>query len=111
MKNFVVCLLALVCISTPLFAQELTTAQVLAKLDEKAKVFTSLEATLSNTQVTADVKAPKKSGKVFMKMDKGVPRILWDVTDPKSDKTTYLIEKGRFVAWDRVKGGVQRKQL
>ena len=111
MKNIAVCLLTLVCISTPLFAQEFTTAQVMAKLDEKAKVFTSLEATLGNTQVTADVKAPKKSGKVFIKMDNGVPRILWDVTEPKTDKTTYLIEKGRFVAWDRVKNAVTRKQI
>jgi outer membrane lipoprotein-sorting protein len=111
MKNLAVCLLTLVCISTPLFAQEFTTAEVLAKLDERAKAFTSLEATLSNTQVDANVKAPTKSGKLSIKMDKSLPRMLWDVTEPKNEKTTYLIEKGRFVAWNRVTGSVTRKPV
>jgi len=111
MKYFVICLLAVVWVSTLHAAQELNTAQVLTKLDERAKVFTSLEGTLSNTQVDADVKAPMKSGKLFIKMDKGSPRILWDVTEPKTQKETYLIEKGRFVLWNRVTGNVNQKPV
>ena len=37
----------LICGASAAFAQEPTTEQVIAKLDEKAKVFTSLEASIT----------------------------------------------------------------
>jgi outer membrane lipoprotein-sorting protein len=112
MKKLFVYVLALVCMSsTAVFAQDFTTAQIMAKLDEKAKAFTSLEATLSSTQVTADVKAPTQSGKLYIKMAKSVPRLLWDVTEPKGDRSTYIIDGGRFIAYNRVTGSVVRKPV
>ncbi len=76
-------------------AQEFTTAQVLAKLDEKAKVFKSLEASISNTQVVYDVKGPTQSGKIFIKVTNSVPRFLWDITQPKEERKIFLIDKGQ----------------
>jgi len=93
-------------------AQELTTAQVLAKLDEKAKVFTSLEATLSNSQVTADDKAPAQTGKLYIKTEKGgtTPRLLWDITEPKNAET-YLIDKSGLLIFNRSKKTVSQKAI
>jgi outer membrane lipoprotein-sorting protein len=111
MKNFVICLLVLVGIAAPVFAQEFTTAQVLAKLDEKAKVFSSLEADLSSAQVVADVKAPPKSGKLSIKMANGKPRLLWDVTVPKGERMTVLIDKGLATAYFRDDKTVKRNKV
>jgi outer membrane lipoprotein-sorting protein len=94
MKNFLVCLLAMVGIAAPVFAQEFTTAQVLAKLDEKAKAFTSVEAKLSSVQVVEDVKTTPQSGKFFIKMANGKPRLVWDATEPKNERMLVLIDKG-----------------
>jgi len=111
MKNFVVCLLVLVGIAAPVFAQEFTTAQVLAKLDEKAKAFSALEADLSSAQVVADVKAPPKSGKLSIKMASGKPRLLWDVTEPKGERMTVLIDKGLATAYFRDDKTVKRNPV
>ena len=49
MRTATVCLV-LGLLSSTAFSQELTTAQVLARMDEKAKAFTSLEASISQAQ-------------------------------------------------------------
>jgi outer membrane lipoprotein-sorting protein len=107
-----VCLILWTGVFSAVFAQD-TTAQVLSKLDEKAKVFTSLEATLTNAQVVADTKATPQSGKLYIKMDKAssTPRLLWDITEPKNDQTAYLIDKGGLVAFNRSKKTVTRKPV
>jgi outer membrane lipoprotein-sorting protein len=61
--------------------------------------------------VDADVKAPTKSGKLIIKMEKGTPRVLWDITEPKTQKETYLIQKGSFVMWNRTTNEVTRKPV
>jgi outer membrane lipoprotein-sorting protein len=76
-------------------AQEFTRAQVLAQLDEKAKVFKSLETSISNTQVVYDFKYPTQSGKFFIKVTNSVPRFLWDITQPKEERKKVLIDKGQ----------------
>ena len=83
------------------FAQEFTTAQVVAKLDEKAKVFTSLEASISNALTSYDFKLPASSGKLFIKMMNSVPRYLWDVTAPKDKQMSSLIDKGEGTVYFR----------
>jgi outer membrane lipoprotein-sorting protein len=106
------CLILWAGVFSALLAQELTTAQVLAKLDEKAKVFTSLDATLSNSQVVADDKAPPQTGKLYIKMEKGgsAPRLLWDITEPKNAET-YLIDKSGLLILNRSKKTVSRKPV
>jgi outer membrane lipoprotein-sorting protein len=81
------------------FAQDFTTAQVLEKLDEKAKAFSSLETSVSHAQVRDGLKFPTKPGKIFIKMAKGVPRFFWDVTDPK-EPTKILIDKGELKVYN-----------
>lgn len=81
--------------------QELTTAQVMAKLDEKAKVFSSLEAAISKQQSVFGVKQPIQSGKIYMKMSKTGPRILFDITSPKKEAMTALIKDGAATVYFR----------
>ncbi len=71
-------ILSLAAFSSTGLAQELTTEQVMARLDEKAKVFTSLEASISQAQVVADTKSPVESGKILIKtVEKLVPMSCW----------------------------------
>jgi outer membrane lipoprotein-sorting protein len=75
--------------------QEYTTAQVVAKLDEKAKAFSSLEASIQKTGAVYGVKSPPSSGKIYMKMVNSSPRILLDITAPKEELMTALIKDGK----------------
>jgi outer membrane lipoprotein-sorting protein len=94
MRRFALCSLFVICFATPqVFAQEFTTAQVLAKLDEKAKVFTSLQASLKNVGTNYGVVQPEQSGKLVVSKPKDTPRILFDITEPT--KTRVLIDKGK----------------
>ena len=98
MRIATVCLV-LGLLSSTAFSQELTTAQVLARMDEKAKAFTSLEASISQAQVVADFKHPVESGKIFMKMIKSNPAVYMDITDPKKMAKTVLIKDGNLKAY------------
>jgi len=79
------------------FSQEFTTAQILAKLDEKAKVFTSVQASIKNLGVNYGVKQPEQSGKLIIAKSKDGPRIFFDITEPT--KTRALIEKGKGIVY------------
>lgn len=93
-------------------AQELTTTQVLAKLDEKAKVFKSLESSITNTQVVYGMKQPTKSGKIFIKKTAdSASRFLWDVTQPKEERMTVLIDKGQGTAYFRNSNSYSRRPV
>jgi outer membrane lipoprotein-sorting protein len=81
------------------FGQEFTAAQVLAKLDEKAKVFSALEASVAHTQTVARLKHPTSKGKIYIKVAKGVPRYFWDVSEPKQERMKILIDKGELKAY------------
>jgi len=112
MKTFSAFFLILLAgIVSPVFAQEFTTAQVLAKLDEKAKAFTSLEATLSNLEVEVGIKAPLQVGKVYIKMDKSIPRLLWDITEPKGQRMTVLIDNGMLTSYSKDTGNVHKQPI
>lgn len=112
MKNFVVCLVVVVVgISAPLFAQEFTTSQILAKLDENAKIFSSLEAKLSGVAVVDEVKAPAQSGKLYIKMEKSKPRLFWDVTEPKNERMKVLIERGMATVYFTDTKSVKRQPV
>src|SRR5215510_3548164 len=77
------------------FAQELSTKQVVDNLDQKAKLFTSLDASISRLQVEYGVKAPEEMGRIYIKKAGGAtPRILYDVTSPQDLRKTALIDKG-----------------
>jgi outer membrane lipoprotein-sorting protein len=76
-----------------LFAQEFTTAQILAKLDEKAKVFTSVQASLKNLGTNYGVVQPEQSGKLTISRPKDAPRIFFEITEPT--KAKVLIDKGK----------------
>jgi outer membrane lipoprotein-sorting protein len=109
MKTFSAFVLLLLAGSiSPVFAQEFTTAQVLAKLDEKAKAFTTLEASLTNVQVVEEIKATPQVGKLYIKMANSVPRLLWDITEPKGQRMTILIDNGMLTSLSRENGAVKR---
>lgn len=96
--RFHVAVFSLIFAST-LSAQELTTAQVLAKLDEKAKVFSSLEASLSQQEVSYGVKQPLQTGKIFIKPTSNGPRILMETTEPKAQATKAVVKEGEFIVY------------
>jgi outer membrane lipoprotein-sorting protein len=75
------------------FAQEFTTEQVLAKLDEKAKVFTSLQASLKIVGTNYGAPEGEQSGKIFISKVKDTPRIFMDISEPR--KQQALIDKGK----------------
>lgn len=94
MKRFVVCfVLVVVSAIHPAFGQEFTTAQILDKLDEKAKVFTSLQASLKNLGTNYGVIQPEESGKIIISRPKDIPRIFVEITEPT--KKRMLIDKGK----------------
>jgi outer membrane lipoprotein-sorting protein len=92
------------------FGQEFTAAQVLAKLDEKAKVFSSLEASVAHTQTVARLKHPTSKGKIYIKVAKGVPRYFWDVTEPKQERLRALIDKGQATLYFPNTNSYQRQK-
>jgi outer membrane lipoprotein-sorting protein len=92
--------LVLVIASSVVSAQELTTAEVLSKMDEKAKAFKTLEASISRARVERGFRQPVESGKILMKVaSSAAPRILLDITMP--DAKTVLIANGVGELLDR----------
>jgi outer membrane lipoprotein-sorting protein len=94
MKSLAVCALLILALAVPAFSQEFTTAQVLAKLDEKARVFTSVQASIKKNGINFGVKLPEESGKMAILMASGTPRILYDITDPKEARKKLILDKG-----------------
>jgi outer membrane lipoprotein-sorting protein len=95
MRRFGVCFLLLALSGAPqVSAQEFTAAQILAKLDEKAKVFTSLQASIKNFGTNYGVvQAEPQSGKLIISRPKDTPRMFLDITEPR--KMKVLIDKGK----------------
>jgi outer membrane lipoprotein-sorting protein len=75
------------------FAQDFTTAQVMAKLDEKAKVFTSLQANLKSVKVNYGAPVGEQTGKLVMAKEKETPRVVFDIAEPR--KTKIVVDKGK----------------
>jgi outer membrane lipoprotein-sorting protein len=94
MKSLAVCALLVLALAVPAFSQEFTTAQVLAKLDEKAKVFTSTQASIKKTGVNFGVNGPEESGKLSILMAGDTPRIIYDITEPKEARKKLILDKG-----------------
>jgi outer membrane lipoprotein-sorting protein len=113
MKILAFCMiLALATAPTATLAQQqMTTEQVLAKLDEKAKVFNSLEASLAKQQVVYGVKQPLQSGKIYIKMVNSVPRISVDITSPKQEAMTALIKDGTATVYFRAQNGYRQGKV
>jgi outer membrane lipoprotein-sorting protein len=77
------------------WGQELTTQQVVSKLDEKAAAFTTLEASISQQDVSKyGDKDPLANGKIYIKTSKSGPMTLLDMTTPKAQAATSLIRDG-----------------
>ena len=76
------------------FAQELSTKQVVDNLDQKAKLFSSLDASISRLQVQYGVKTPEELGRIYMKKAGATTRVFYDVTTPTAARKTLLIDKG-----------------
>jgi outer membrane lipoprotein-sorting protein len=90
------------------FAQSLTTDQILAKLDEKAKTFQTFEASIVMVQVLSDLKQPPESGKVYMKAaGKSSPMVLMDITTPTKSAKTALIRDGKASLYNRPQNSYQ----
>jgi outer membrane lipoprotein-sorting protein len=98
MTRFAFCFVLVALSAVPqVFAQEFTTAEVLAKLDEKAKVFTSLQASLKNLGTNYGVVQGEQSGKLTISKVKDTPRIFFEITEPS--KMRVLIDKGKGTAY------------
>jgi outer membrane lipoprotein-sorting protein len=89
------------------FAQSLTTDQILAKLDEKAKAFQTFEASISMVQVLSDLKQPTESGKIYMKAGKPAPLVMLDITSPPRSAKTGLVKDGKAVLYNRPQNNYQ----
>jgi len=89
------------------FGQILTADQILAKLDEKAKVFQTFEASVVMTQVFSEVKTPSESGKIYMKQGKSAPMVLLDITSPPRALKTALVKDGKAVVYNRPQNSYQ----
>jgi outer membrane lipoprotein-sorting protein len=95
--------LSLIFVPRVFLSQELTTAQVLSRLDEKAKAFKSLEASISQGQVLSGAKTPVETGKIYMKPGKTAPMVLLDIATPK--KKTALVKDGELKYYDHAVNG------
>lgn len=93
------------------WGQELTTQQVLAKLDEKAAVFTSLDASIAREQVSYGVKHPTATGKIYMKASKSGPMALLDITAPKAETMKALIRDGYAKAYFPTSNSYQNRKV
>jgi outer membrane lipoprotein-sorting protein len=104
--------LVLVIASSVVSAQELTTAEVLSKMDEKAKAFKTLEASISRARVERGFRQPVESGKILMKVaSSAAPRILLDITMPANLAKTVLISNGVGELLDRRANTYQTKKV
>ena len=86
--------LVLLIASSDLSAQEFTTSEVLVRMDEKAKAFKTLEASISRARVERGFRFEAESGKILMKVTNSGPRILLDITKPATLAKTVLIADG-----------------
>lgn len=89
------------------FAQEMSTAQVLAKLDEKAKAFSAFEASLQKEDVVYGSKSVSK-GKIYMKANKNGPSMMLDITDPPREATKASIKDGNYTIYFPPSNGYRR---
>jgi outer membrane lipoprotein-sorting protein len=79
---------------SPSRAQELSTKQVVDNMDQRAKMFSSLDASVSRTFTEYGVKAEDETGRIYMKKASPSHRIFYDVTAPAANRKTVLIDKG-----------------
>lgn len=79
---------------SPSRAQELSTKQVVDNMDQRAKAFSSLDASISRTDTEYGVKAPEETGRIYMKKASPATRIFYEVTAPEANRKTVLIDKG-----------------
>jgi len=98
-------------LTTAAAAQNLTTSQILAKLDEKAKVFKSLEASVSQEQTFSGVKRKPETGKIYMKVGKTTPMVLLDITSPKNAAKTALVKDGKATLYFREQKSYQEGRV
>jgi outer membrane lipoprotein-sorting protein len=98
-------------LTTAAVAQNLTTPQILAKLDEKAKVFKSLEASIVQQQVLSEVKKAPETGKIYMKLAKPAPMVLVDITSPKNAAKTALIRDEKALIYFREQKAYQESRI
>ena len=99
MRRFVLAILIAVFVSSwapcapYALGQTFTTDQILAKLDEKAKVFTSLQTSLSKQQNVHGYLPSPDIGTLTIALAQGTPRILLDITSKPLQRA--LIDKGK----------------
>jgi len=104
--------LVLMCALPVAWAQELTTQQVLAKLDEKASSFTTLEAAISQQNVSVyGLKDPVMNGKIYMKTTKSSPMTLLDIATPKAQAATSLIRDGNVTVYFPASNGYRETKI
>ena len=92
-------------------AQNLTTSQIIAKLDEKAKVFKSLEANVSMDQVFSGVQRRPETGKIYIKVGKTAPMVLFDITAPKNAAKTALVKDDKATLYFREQRNYQEGRV
>jgi outer membrane lipoprotein-sorting protein len=94
------------------WGQELSTQQVLSKLDEKAAAFTTLEASISQQDISKyGDKDPVTNGKLYMKTSKAGPMTLMDITTPKAQASTALIRDGEATIYFPSSNGYRKGKV
>jgi outer membrane lipoprotein-sorting protein len=79
-------------------AQEFTTEQVVAKLDEKAKVFKSLQATIEHQKFASGRGQATEEGTLVLTPQNGSPKALLSYTKPLAKR--YLLDGGKATQYD-----------
>jgi outer membrane lipoprotein-sorting protein len=98
-KRFAVCVALVSFLAIPSFAQEMTTDQVVAKLDEKAKVFKSLVATIEHQTVKTGRGQALEEGTLALVPQNGSPKALLSYTKPEPTAKRFLIDNGKYTQY------------
>jgi outer membrane lipoprotein-sorting protein len=109
--RIVAALCIILAVASGSFAQSVTTDQILAKLDEKAKVFQTFEASFVMVQVLTEVKTQPESGKIYMKAGKSAPMVMLEVTSPARAVKKVWVRDNKGVMYNRPQNVYQEYKI
>ena len=104
MRIALVLLMAVLVAVSPISAQNnagVTREQVLAKLDDNARKFRSLDAAIGRRQWDSLGESETlDSGKLYIQTTRNSPRIKLEITEPANKATYALLENGKFQLYE-----------
>lgn len=99
MKRFAVNFVLLLVVAVPqMFAQEFATDQILARLDEKAKAFKSVQSSIEHQKFSVGRGQAVDSGTFAMVASEGIPKAMLDYTAPLAIRS--LLDSGKATQYN-----------